>query len=282
MKLTNGNKKGVKRIFASLLAAMLIVAMMPVLAMADELQDVKFVRVFINSGDNATVKTDYFDSYTNGNITLLNVRATDVVNIKATAKDGKQIDGLYLDKDFKNLLTAEATYRLSAAVDIEIYVKASDIPAPTPEPTPTPADTPAEVPTAPAFVAGTYSIKVGSNILTINDQEIEMTGTVFLSEGTERTMVGLRDLLHIFGVKDEDIAFSPETGLVSATFAGMSIEYSIATQEVKINGTVIASDTPPILVDDVTYVPIRIIVETILQVPVNWDDALKAVAFVIE
>lgn len=102
--------------------------------------------------------------------------------------------------------------------------------------------------------------------LQINQKEQNLAHRLFMQDG--RAMISLREIFELLGAK---VSWDPDKYQITAERNGKKIGLQIGSKDAFINGNAITFDTAPILVEDVTYVPLRYVSEA-LGSQVDWDD----------
>ncbi|MCK5847579.1 MAG: copper amine oxidase N-terminal domain-containing protein [Caldisericia bacterium] len=126
------------------------------------------------------------------------------------------------------------------------------------------------------WVGVTISLKIGSNISVKNDKSTKIDASAFILNG--RTMVPFR---YIGEALQADISFStdPMSKLVSQVVfrkGNTKIILSIGKNKAYVNEKAIVLDSPPIIVNGRTMVPVRFVAEQ-FGCEVNWDSETETV-----
>ncbi len=90
-----------------------------------------------------------------------------------------------------------------------------------------------------------------------------------------RTMVPFREIFEYFDAK---VTWNPEEKSVTAEQDGRIVNLSIGSNQASVNGVLTTIDSPPVIIDSRTYVPLRFIAEG-LDAGVSWDSRAR-VAFI--
>ena len=89
----------------------------------------------------------------------------------------------------------------------------------------------------------------------------------------DRTMVPMRKIFETLGA---DVEWNDADSSINATKEGINIHMQIGNPIMKVNAKEISLDSPPIIVDDRTLVPVRAIAEA-FNVRTSWDPVEEAV-----
>lgn len=93
-----------------------------------------------------------------------------------------------------------------------------------------------------------------------------------------RTMVPLRKIFESMGI---DITWDPSTSTVQASKGSTTAKLTIDNQVAIVNGEYIQLDSPPVIINDRTLVPVRFIAET-FGADVGWDQTTKTVSVILD
>jgi len=120
------------------------------------------------------------------------------------------------------------------------------------------------------------SIVIGSKTATIDGEEKEVSPPAFIEKGT--TYVPYRFIGEPFGAKVEWVQ---QTRSVRATIGTTTIELTINSKKAIINGVPTTLQSPAIIKDGRTFVPIRFIGEA-FGADVSWDQKTKTVLVTLD
>ena len=98
------------------------------------------------------------------------------------------------------------------------------------------------------------------------------TGTPFLDQNG-RTQVPLRVTMEAMGAA---VGWDNSTRTATVSMGSVSIRIPIGTSFIRVNGVKKSNDTTAQIVNGRTYLPIRIVAES-LSATVNWDNSTKSV-----
>ncbi|WP_422446664.1 stalk domain-containing protein [Thermoanaerobacterium sp. DL9XJH110] len=107
--------------------------------------------------------------------------------------------------------------------------------------------------------------------LFIKGQKVESDVKPLVKGGT--TLVPVRIIVENLGAK---VDWNPDTGSIIITKNGKTIELSIGSREVKINGVVSTIDEPATILEGRTVVPLRFISES-FGTKVNWNSQYQII-----
>lgn len=88
-----------------------------------------------------------------------------------------------------------------------------------------------------------------------------------------RTMVPVRFITEALGA---DVQWQPETSQVRITLDNQEILLTIGSKTVYVNGVATETDSPAVILDSRTFVPLRFISET-LGAKVDWDGETRQI-----
>lgn len=113
-------------------------------------------------------------------------------------------------------------------------------------------------------------IKIGSRTVYVNDKPIQIEAAPWIDAKSGRAMVPLRVIVEAFGatVEYRYISFGDER--VSIIFGLKRIDLKIGSNIAYVEGLPVKLDTPPVIINGRTFVPIRFIMET-FGAKVDWD-----------
>lgn len=113
-------------------------------------------------------------------------------------------------------------------------------------------------------------IKIGSRTVLVNDKPIQIEAAPWIDKKSGRAMVPLRVIVEAFGATLEYryIAFGDER--VSIIFGLKRIDLRIGSNIAYVEGLPVRLDTPPVIINGRTFVPIRFIME-MFGAKVDWD-----------
>jgi hypothetical protein len=111
----------------------------------------------------------------------------------------------------------------------------------------------------------------GSISLWLNGQEQSLQQKLFMQDG--RVMISLREIFELLGAK---ITWNAEQYQIIAEKKDKKVVMQIGSKEATVSGVATILDAAPVLINDVTYVPIRYVSEA-LGSQVEWDDANQIV-----
>ncbi|MEK8129474.1 TraB/GumN family protein [Paenibacillus filicis] len=115
--------------------------------------------------------------------------------------------------------------------------------------------------------ASETSISVG-----LNGEQIEFSNSVpFIENGV--TLVPMRPLLEKLGVQVE---WDEPTGTVSGSKEGLSLSLKMGSTSATANGKAVTLEVEPKLIQNVTYVPVRFVAETV-GYQVDWNPTMRQV-----
>lgn len=89
----------------------------------------------------------------------------------------------------------------------------------------------------------------------------------------DRTMVPMRKIFETFGA---EVIWHEDTKMIEASYGYINAIYNINFDKCYVNGMPVQLDSPPVLIDGYTFVPLRTISENFLQ-DVLWDETTKSV-----
>ena len=94
----------------------------------------------------------------------------------------------------------------------------------------------------------------------------------------DRTLVPMRA---VFEALDADVEWNDETKTVEGKKDGTAISLQVGSDEMRVGGKTVLLDSPAVIRDGRTLVPIRAIAES-LGVDVEWYDDIKTVAVITD
>lgn len=112
--------------------------------------------------------------------------------------------------------------------------------------------------------------------LWINGKEQPTNNRMFTHDG--RMMIALREIFELLGAA---VSWNPETYQITASKGEKMVAIQIDSKEARINGTQVSLDVAPMLVGDLTYVPIRFVSEA-LGADVVWDEMGQRVSITMD
>lgn len=108
-------------------------------------------------------------------------------------------------------------------------------------------------------------VEVNGNLLSFN---------VPPKQVNDRIMVPLRGIFESFGAL---VNWDPTTRMISATSGDTDVHLSIGDRNATVNGKTVQLDTPAMIINGTTMVPLRFISEA-LGANVNWSESKQTVS----
>ena len=124
------------------------------------------------------------------------------------------------------------------------------------------------------YFFGAMTLTLGSNQMELDGQSIAMDVAPMVDSATSRTLLPIRYVAENAGCVVEYDAASQT--VVITTPAGEEIRCVVGSDSIQLDGLSIASDTATVIYDDRTYVPLRIVSET-LGMDVQWDAEARSI-----
>ncbi|UJF31508.1 DUF5711 family protein [Paenibacillus hexagrammi] len=110
--------------------------------------------------------------------------------------------------------------------------------------------------------------------LWLNGKEQFMKKKLFMKDG--RVMISLREIFEMLGA---EVTWKAENEQILAKRNGKQIAFQIGSNDAYVDDTAIVLDAAPVLIDEVTYVPLRYVTEA-LGSNVEWDATNKVVKII--
>jgi hypothetical protein len=107
--------------------------------------------------------------------------------------------------------------------------------------------------------------------LWMNGKEQPLEHSLKMQDG--HVMISLREIFEMLGAK---VSWNAEQYQVVAEKGDKKVTLQIGSKEATVNGVVTMFETAPVLIDNVTYVPIRYVSEAYGS-QVEWDEASRSV-----
>lgn len=110
----------------------------------------------------------------------------------------------------------------------------------------------------------------------LNSEEVQKTMDVaaFIENG--RTMLPVRFVADALGVKDQDIVWNGAARTVTIFKGNRIIQLTIDKYQMLVNGTPVMMDSPAIIKDGRTFLPVRFVAQA-LGANISWDEATRTV-----
>lgn len=91
-----------------------------------------------------------------------------------------------------------------------------------------------------------------------------------------RVLLPLRDLLKNINIPDNSLTWYENSDSIKIKYDDNFIFMSVGINNMIINDKVVFSDCPPLIINNKTYIPVRIVCEA-FKADVLWDDVTKSV-----
>lgn len=118
------------------------------------------------------------------------------------------------------------------------------------------------------------TFKVGEKKYTVNGVEMPMDVASYIKDG--RIYLPVRYVAYALGVNSENVFWNEETQTVSLIKAGTSVQLTVGSKILKLNGADIPMNVAPEVVDGRTMLPFRFVAQA-LGAQVDWDEATQTV-----
>ena len=122
-------------------------------------------------------------------------------------------------------------------------------------------------------VKDVVTLKIGSETIVINNQEIEIDTPAFISEN--RTYVPFRALVEAF---EADVVYNDKARTVTAELDGTKVVMTIGSMYYTVNGVKHRMDVAPFITNERTVIPVRFVAEAfgIAVTPIYNDNHITA------
>ena len=116
-------------------------------------------------------------------------------------------------------------------------------------------------------------LTIGSTVGYVNDRARTLDAAPIIRNS--RTMLPVRFLANVFGVADEGISWNGETRTATLKNDTVTVVITIDSPTMTVNGETVALDSPAIIENDRTYLPVRAIANAlgVKNDNIKWDGA---------
>ena len=127
---------------------------------------------------------------------------------------------------------------------------------------------------APTDKKATAVFTIGETTYTLNGEEMTMDVAPYIKN--DRTFLPVRFVSNAVGVSDDNILWNDATKTVTILKGDRTVQMTINSKIMKVNGADVAIDVAPEIKADRTMLPIRAL-STALGCEILWDDATRTV-----
>ncbi|HNX29864.1 MAG TPA: stalk domain-containing protein [Syntrophomonadaceae bacterium] len=120
-------------------------------------------------------------------------------------------------------------------------------------------------------------LTIGSKVILADGQEVLMDVAPYIDPDASRTMVPIRFVSEALGA---DVQWQPENNQAKIVLDDQKILLTIGSKTVYVNGTAAETDSPAVIRDSRTFVPLRFISET-LGAEVVWNNETRQITIIV-
>ena len=130
------------------------------------------------------------------------------------------------------------------------------------------------------YIPVEVKLTIGSTTAYINDEAQTLDAAPI--NRNNRTMLPVRFLANAFGVSNDGIKWDGTTRTATLTNSGVTIVVTIDAKEMRVNGKTVALDSPAIIEQNRTYLPVRAIANAlgVSNDNIAWDAATNTATLV--
>gem|GEM_PF-1227744 len=121
-------------------------------------------------------------------------------------------------------------------------------------------------------------VTAGSNTAYVNDEAVTVSPAPFIDVNTSRMQVPVRALVTLLGVPEEQIIWSDSDRTVTLNMSNRTIQFTIGSDVMLVNGAAVRMDTSAMIVDGRTFIPFRYMGDA-LGINVTYNDATRSATY---